>query len=291
MAPCTSNSVAAPLVMYQPRGVFSIAKTSKQQTAYVALLDMRVRTVEKQEDAYWRTRFCREDYYVPGRGYDQYQPAYAMGCSNALQQSDADFQDLEREMEAQWATDSGSSLLPWREVRFAIQAAWERTASHRLKIELPALNSPAVVDVLGDIQPIYRSCVALADDLQRMGSVPMSSFAHQVLQRHSQMLRGFALTLQKKMALDVRRQTPDVFTHWSHCWRSQWAQFKNRMAEWEPAQVFELCEVRERKLFTAYQRTLHKKLPAEISELLQQQSHQLKINVDRLGWVRANWSL
>lgn len=257
----------------------------------VGMLDMHMRMVEEQEDAYWRVQFSREDYYVPGRGYDQYQPAYAMGCTKALQHPGADFQDLEQQMEAQWVHKCGSSLLPWREVRPAIQAAWEHTSVQLLQIEQPTVTLAVQRDLSGAIRPLYRSCLALADDLQRLGAVPMSDFAQQVLQRHTHMLRTFAAALQKNMLQEHRPTTTPVFLHWSSRIQGHWVQFRSRMAEWEPAQVFELCEMRERVLLSAYQRTLRKSLPAEALELLRRQKQQLAVNMDKLNWVRHNWKL
>lgn len=276
---------------YHIRGGFHATKPGVRHESYVGMLDMHMRMVEEQEDAYWRTQFSREDYYVPGRGYDQYQPAYAMGCTKALQHPGADFQDLEQQMEAQWVHEHGSSLLPWREVRPAIQAAWEHTSVQLLKIEQPTVTLAAQRDLSGAIRPLYRSCLALADDLQRIGAVPMSDFAQQVLQRHIHMLRNFAVTLQKNLGQDVRPIATPTLSYWSRRLHSQWVQFRSRMAEWEPVQVFELCEMRERTLLSAYQRTLRKSLPAEALELLDKQKQQLEVNLNKLNWVRHNWKL
>ena len=35
-----------------------------------------------QEDAYWRDAYVREPYYVSGRTYEQYQPAYELGWTS-----------------------------------------------------------------------------------------------------------------------------------------------------------------------------------------------------------------
>src|SRR3989344_2543988 len=35
-----------------------------------------------EEDAYWRESFHREPYYVGGRTYEQYRPAYELGWSS-----------------------------------------------------------------------------------------------------------------------------------------------------------------------------------------------------------------
>lgn len=275
---------------YQVRGGFQVIPVGPQE-AYAGMLDMHMRMVEEQEDVYWRSQFSQEDYYVPGRGYDQYQPAYALGCTKALQHPGAVFEDLERQIEEQWSQQRGASLLPWREVRAAIHAAWEHTSVQILNIEQPSVTPTARRDLSSAIRPIYRSCQALADDLQRIGAVPMNDFAQQVLDRHIHMLREFALALQKNMVQEARHVASPAFLDWPGRLHSQWVQFKSRMAEWEPAQVFELCEMRERTLLSAYQRALRKKLPVDAVDLLQKQQQQLQVNMDKLNWVRRNWQL
>ena len=48
-------------------------------------LDIQMKLVVGQENAYWAVQFTEEPYYVAGRGYDQYQPAYALGWRTALE--------------------------------------------------------------------------------------------------------------------------------------------------------------------------------------------------------------
>lgn len=291
MSQRSSQSFQVPGGGYHLKAGFVAAKPFQCDEAGAGMLDMHMRMVQEQEDNYWRSQFAKEDYYVPGRGYDQYQPAYAMGCLKALQHPGADFQDMEKKMEAEWESNRVASLLPWREVRAAIQAAWEHTSVQILKIEEPTLTPAALRDLSHALRPLHRSCLALVDDLQHIATVPMSDFAQQVLQRHVQMLRNFALALQKSMLQEDRFNTPPGLSGWSHRLHSQWVRFRNRMAEWEPAQVFELCEMRERTLLSAYQRTLRKNLPQDALELLKKQKQQLEINLDKLTWVRHNWSL
>ena len=52
------------------------------------------------EDAYWRDAYVREPYYVSGRTYEQYQPAYELGWSSVTRY-DGDFDAIEPRL-ADW---------------------------------------------------------------------------------------------------------------------------------------------------------------------------------------------
>jgi len=67
--------------------------------------------------------------------------------------------------------------------------------------------------------------------------------------------------------------------------------WRDDLSDWAPAQVFEVCELRERTLLSSYQRVLRKTLPVEVRELLQMQSKRLGVHMEKLSWVRHNWNL
>jgi len=54
-----------------------------------------------QEDAYWRDAYVREPYYVSGRTYEQYQPAYELGWSSVTRY-DGDFDAIEPRLADDW---------------------------------------------------------------------------------------------------------------------------------------------------------------------------------------------
>jgi hypothetical protein len=78
------------------------------------------------EEAYWRESYQREPYHEPGHDYDDYHPAYRAGWEGRGRYAGRSFDDVERELEAQYNRDRGASRLGWDKARDAARAAWDR---------------------------------------------------------------------------------------------------------------------------------------------------------------------
>lgn len=255
----------------------------------VLTLDIQMRLVADWEDAYWKNQFVKEIYYAAGRSYDQYRPAYELGWNAAMAHPDAQFDDVVDELERDWEGCKATSLLPWREVRDAVKEAWVHAAlqMHRLQQQVPPqLHSPQIAQA---VLPLYRACVLLADDLRRMSSVAMGDFAQQVLGRHMRLLRKMALQLKRLVVNSGVKSDP--LQPWRQRLHNHWRRLKLRLSEWDAAQVFEVCELREQSLLVAYQAALRKPLPSEVKDLLSQHVKILNSNMEKLSWVRHNWVL
>lgn len=79
-----------------------------------------------EEDAYWRENYPKRDYAEPGRGYDDYQPAYRYGWESKPRYPDRTFDQAEEELRRDWDKSRGSSSLDWEHARKASQDAWKR---------------------------------------------------------------------------------------------------------------------------------------------------------------------
>ncbi len=86
------------------------------------------------QELFWRERYLSEPYFVAGRGYDQYQPAYALGW-HAAQQLDRSilntptmaslaFAAQDAQLSVQWNQRVSASFLTWGQARDAARAAW-----------------------------------------------------------------------------------------------------------------------------------------------------------------------
>lgn len=255
-------------------------------------LDIQMRMVAQLEDAYWRVHFSKEAYYAAGRGYDQYRPAYELGWSAALERPDADYKDVAVQLEKQWEAHRQTSLLPWREVQDAVKEAWLHAGKKMQSMQVAQQQLPASAygrEIVQSIHSVYRACVLLADDVRRMSRVPMDAFSQQVLGRHIRMLRKFALQLKAVLTADT--VPANLWSPLHQRLRLHWQRLKSRLSEWEAAQVFEVCELRERSLLALYQAALRKSLPAHIAQLMEQQAKLLQNNMEKLNWVRNNWTL
>lgn len=286
-------SPSSPLLVFRELHGFAESKqqampASNKPSSFVALnSDIQMRIVGDLEDHYWHTHFSRVPYYVQGRGYDQYQPAYRLGWQRSLEHPDASFQDFVQALESDWNTHRGSSLLPWREVEVAVKDAWEHANVQMQKMQSSMPVQFHGKDIPSMLYPLYRGCGRLLDDMQRMHQVPMHDFAAQVLGRHIQMLSDFMSELTPYIDADMRR-TPSVAL-WGRKLHLKWFKLQADFSEWAFTDVFDLCELRERNLLALYLRTKRKKLPVEIKEILARHAKQLSMNLDKLVWVRHNW--
>ena len=78
-------------------------------------------------DSFWQQRYFHEPYFVVGRSYDQYRPAYLMGWTAAqhARNTGQSFDDLDDTLEKHWHSACETSLLSWPQVREAARAAWD----------------------------------------------------------------------------------------------------------------------------------------------------------------------
>ncbi|MBS3021228.1 hypothetical protein DJFAAGMI_03992 [Comamonas sp. PE63] len=136
------------------------------------------------EEAFWHERYMYEPYFVPGRGFDQYYPAYLLGWQAGCyrpRQAARSFESLEPELRQHWSEHCGGSLLDWSQVRAAVKAAWRRAIA-------PPLTKPVAEAVLGQ-----RAQSSLALVLQAG-------------QRFAQSSRQFLTTADSSMAVDALRR-------------------------------------------------------------------------------------
>lgn len=251
--------------------------------------DIHMRFVAELEEVYWQSHFSSQAYYVAGRSYDQYQPAFSLGWNNALKNPDACFDEFTSLLEAQWTAHSGSSLLPWREVQFAVKDAWMHA---RLQMKTLQLQEPAPLcgrEVTGVLQPLYRSCLKTAGELEKLGVLQLSDFVKQIIERHVHLMQGFAGDLFALCA--PSDELTFAVRPWVSKFQRKWSTLKLRLVEISPEDFLASCEQMERNLLSAYQSSLVKQLPQETKDVLQQHAKQLKKHVQKLSWVRKNLSI
>ena len=79
------------------------------------------------EDSYWRENFAGRS-YAAGGTYDDYGPAYTHGV-NAYARYEGQgrhFDDMDADLERDWAQARGTSTLDWERARPASRDAWQR---------------------------------------------------------------------------------------------------------------------------------------------------------------------
>ena len=78
------------------------------------------------ETAYWKETYVSQPYYVDGRDWTYYEPAYRTGWEGRTVYDTHTFEDVEDELEANYRRYSNSDDIPWDDVRPATRAAWDR---------------------------------------------------------------------------------------------------------------------------------------------------------------------
>jgi hypothetical protein len=78
------------------------------------------------EEAYWRENYDTQPYYEVGYLYEDYHPAYRTGWEGRGRYEGRSFDEVERELEADYNRYRGSSRLDWDSNRIAARAAWDR---------------------------------------------------------------------------------------------------------------------------------------------------------------------
>jgi phage tail tape-measure protein len=78
------------------------------------------------EDEFWAQQYEQEPYYVKGRSYADYAPAYRTGYEGRARFADREFDDVENDLRSSYEQGKGSSTLDWRAARPATRAAWDR---------------------------------------------------------------------------------------------------------------------------------------------------------------------
>ena len=84
------------------------------------------------EDGYWRNNYFNEPYYIPGYGYDAYQPAYMYGVEAFHHYPDRHFEDInEGELRTGWEKGHGrTSGMDWAHARCPVRAAFMHMSQH-----------------------------------------------------------------------------------------------------------------------------------------------------------------
>ena len=139
------------------------------------------------QEAFWHTRYTFEPYFVAGRGFDQYAPAYLLGWQAGREQGDSQqgspsFESQENELRARWLQAHGSSLLDWAQVKAAVKAAFRRTvALQKLEEQLKPLGDTAKMGLV----LVLQAGQSFAESSSSFLRTAESSMANDALRRFS----------------------------------------------------------------------------------------------------------
>lgn len=81
------------------------------------------------EEKYWEENYANRPYYVEGRDFETYRPAYRYGIDNYNRFEGKDFAQVEAELNRGWSKSRGTSSLEWNEARPATEDAYNRMSA------------------------------------------------------------------------------------------------------------------------------------------------------------------
>ena len=84
------------------------------------------------EEIYWKETLVREPYFVPGKPYEYYAPAFRAGWEGRVRFDGRSFADAEGDLAASYILSKTELDPSWLDVRSAAEAAWNRV-DHRMK--------------------------------------------------------------------------------------------------------------------------------------------------------------
>lgn len=257
------------------------------QNAYtLSVIDIQMRLLADLENQYWRKHFAHRPYYVAGRSYDQYQPAYELGWLHAVQHPLSSFDTLEAHLAQQWSSQRTTSLLSWKEARSAVQDGWQHALQQQHAWQQPAAPASSLTPEMARmLKSLYRHDLHLSGELTRLAQMRVSDFVTEVVNQHARMLRDFSRSLAK---LPVVRRTSQSFSHrLVHKMRRHWSSMQSHLLEADPESLLLECEQKEYELLQAYLRACEYALPEHVHHILQQQSLQLRQQLEKLRLARS----
>jgi hypothetical protein len=78
------------------------------------------------QEAYWAENYKRATYYERGYTFADYHPGYRTGWEGRARYEGRTFDEVEKDLEFDYARNRGKSRLEWEKNRHAARAAWER---------------------------------------------------------------------------------------------------------------------------------------------------------------------
>lgn len=239
-----------------------------------------------EEDAYWRENYEREPYFVSGRTYDHYRPAYELGWSS-VGRYEGDFDAVEPRLADDWRARHASDGLAWTDVRPATRAAWDRASGTALNNDRPmdVLDNDDVVHVLNDLLESSRDGeYGFHASAEHAESAELKG----ILQRHSRECAAAAVELEH----EIRRLGGDPASGGtvSGALHRGWVSVKTALSTNDDKAVLEECERGEDAAVARYRKALKANLPADIRALVERQSQGAQRNHDEVRALRDGYS-
>ena len=233
-----------------------------------------------QEDAYWRDAYAREPYYVSGRTYEQYQPAYELGWTS-VSRYEGDFDAIEPRLADDWRARHAASGLSWTDVRPATRAAWDRAARFR---PVQASDGSDDSDVIGVLNDLLESCRDGEYGFKACAEHADSAELQVVFRRHASECAVAATELEREVR--TRGGEPASGGTVAGALHRGWVSVKSALSAQDDKAVLEECERGEDAVVARYRAALKTTLPFGVCTLIERQAHGAQRNHDEVRALR-----
>ena len=243
-------------------------------------------------EAWWRDNYTREPYYVSGRTYDDYGPAYRLGLT-ARQQFPNSFDEGDSLLSTHWEARKESSTLSWPQARAASRAAWERAgrsgppgafetgAGVRVGDVGDVNNDEDVVEVLNDL---LESCRDGEYGFRECAGHTKAADIKALLGRHADECRAAGLELQTLIRQLGGR--PDEGGTVSGALHRGWVSVRATLSAFSDQAMLNECERGEDAAVARYRKALKRNLPAGIKAVVERQAQGAQRNHDQVKALR-----
>jgi uncharacterized protein (TIGR02284 family) len=124
---------------------------------------------------YWRTAYTTRPYYVAGRKFEEYEPAYRYGVDVYSANPNRTWEEAEPKLRDEWSGRKESARLAWDQASDAVKDAWDRVAHRRdgaspsAKKEIAETNE--VIQALHDSAAGFRKAADKVVNTPQRGSL------------------------------------------------------------------------------------------------------------------------
>lgn len=73
---------------------------------------------------YWKSNYASRPYFVAGRDWVDYEPAYQYGYESFGENRGRSFDEMESDLKSKWDATRGKSRLMWDEAKEAVRDGW-----------------------------------------------------------------------------------------------------------------------------------------------------------------------
>ena len=81
------------------------------------------------EESYWRDNWSARPYASADRGFDYYRPGYRYGFESANRYRGREWDEIESDLRANWATYEHRGQSAWDHIKDAVRDGWNRVTN------------------------------------------------------------------------------------------------------------------------------------------------------------------